>query len=147
MQQASAESVLALGQMHGHRKGRHADRRFPFPRCQQRPPFYKILPCSHKDVGAGGGGSVGEAGKVVGGVETFRDLSLVEELRKELEGRAEVGDLVSRSPAMRRIFDILPQAAAGESTVNPIRKRFRIRARSSSSSVGPSRAMSARMST
>jgi len=58
-----------------------------------------------------------EAGKVVGGVETFRDLSLVEELRKELEGRAEVGDLVSRSPAMRRIFDILPQAAAGESTV------------------------------
>ena len=57
------------------------------------------------------------AGRVVGGVETFRDLSLVEELRRELEGRFELGDLVSRSPAMRRIFDLLPQAAASESTV------------------------------
>jgi len=58
-----------------------------------------------------------ERGEVVGGVETFRDLSLVEELRNELAGRTEVGDLVSRSPAMRRIFDVLPQAAASESTV------------------------------
>jgi len=58
-----------------------------------------------------------ERGEVVGGVETFRDLSLVEELRHELEGRTQVGDLVSRSPAMRGIFDVLPQAAASESTV------------------------------
>ncbi|MFO8015277.1 MAG: sigma 54-interacting transcriptional regulator [Phycisphaerae bacterium] len=58
-----------------------------------------------------------ERGEVVGGVETFRDLSLVEELRSELAGRIQVGDLVSRSPAMRGIFDILPQAAASESTV------------------------------
>jgi PAS domain S-box-containing protein len=56
-------------------------------------------------------------GKVVGGVETFRDLSLVEELRKELEGRFELGDMVSRSPAMRRLFDLLPQVAASGSTV------------------------------
>jgi len=58
-----------------------------------------------------------ERGEVVGGVETFRDLSLVEQLRKELEGRVEVGDLVSRSPAMRDIFEMLPQAADSESTV------------------------------
>jgi PAS domain S-box-containing protein len=58
-----------------------------------------------------------EDGEVVGGVETFRDLSLVEELRSELAGRTQVGDLVSRSPAMRGIFEILPQAAASESTV------------------------------
>jgi len=56
-------------------------------------------------------------GKVVGGVETFRDLSLVEELRKELQGRFELGDMVSRSPAMRRLFDLLPQVAASGSTV------------------------------
>lgn len=56
-------------------------------------------------------------GKVVGGVETFRDLSLVEELRKELEGRFELGDMVSRSPAMRRLFDLLPQVAVSGSTV------------------------------
>ncbi len=56
-------------------------------------------------------------GRVIGGAETFRDLSLVEELRKELEGRFRIGDLVSRSPAMRRIFEILPQVAANDSTV------------------------------
>jgi PAS domain S-box-containing protein len=56
-------------------------------------------------------------GRVIGGAETFRDLSLVEELRKELEGRFQVGDLVSRSAAMRRVFDVLPQLAASDSTV------------------------------
>jgi PAS domain S-box-containing protein len=56
-------------------------------------------------------------GRMVGGVETFRDLSLEEELRKELEGRVQIGDLVSRSPSMRKIFDILPQVAESSSTV------------------------------
>jgi PAS domain S-box-containing protein len=58
-----------------------------------------------------------EAGRVVGGAETFRDLSAVEELRKELSGRFEIGDFVSRSPALRRVFDILPQVAASDCTV------------------------------
>lgn len=56
-------------------------------------------------------------GRIAGGVETFRDLSLVEELRKELAGRFEVGDLVSRSAAMRNIFDVMPQIAASEAAV------------------------------
>ncbi len=58
-----------------------------------------------------------ENGNVVGGVETFRDLTLVEELRKELEGRFQMGDMISRSVSMRGIFDILPQVAASDSTV------------------------------
>ena len=58
-----------------------------------------------------------EQGRVIGGVETFRDLSVVEELRKELEGRFEVGDMVSRSAGMRKVFEVLPQVAASESTV------------------------------
>jgi PAS domain S-box-containing protein len=56
-------------------------------------------------------------GEVLGGVETFRDMSLVEELRKELEGRFQVGDIVSRNPGMHRIFRILPQVAESDSTV------------------------------
>lgn len=56
-------------------------------------------------------------GKVIGGAETFRDLSVIEELRKELEGRFQIGDLISRSASLRRIFDILPVVAAGDSTV------------------------------
>ncbi len=54
---------------------------------------------------------------VLGGVETFRDMSVVEELRRELDARCEVGDMVSRSPAMHRIFKILPQVAQSDSTV------------------------------
>ncbi len=56
-------------------------------------------------------------GRVVGGAETFRDLSLVEALRQELEGRVRAGDLVSRSPLMQRVFDVLPAVAASPSTV------------------------------
>ena len=52
-----------------------------------------------------------EDGNVMGGVETFRDLSVVEELRKELQDKYTFEDIVGRSPAMRRIFDILPQIA------------------------------------
>ena len=58
-----------------------------------------------------------EKGNVLGGVETFRDMSLVEELRKELDARHQVGDMVSRSPSMHKIFKILPQVAQSDSTV------------------------------
>ena len=56
-------------------------------------------------------------GKVLGGVETFRDMSLVEELRKELEGRFQVSDMVSRNPGMHKVFRILPQVAESGTTV------------------------------
>ena len=56
-------------------------------------------------------------GKILGGVETFRDQSLVEELRKELDHRFQIGDMISRSPAMEKIFSILPQVAESDSTV------------------------------
>jgi PAS domain S-box-containing protein len=58
-----------------------------------------------------------QKGNIVGGAETFRDLRVVEELRKELSGRFQLGDLVSRSASMRRLFDIIPQVAASDSTV------------------------------
>ena len=56
-------------------------------------------------------------GKVVGGAETFRDLREVEALRFELEGRHRVGDMVSRSPLMQRVFEVLPAIAASHSSV------------------------------
>jgi PAS domain S-box-containing protein len=57
------------------------------------------------------------AGNVIGGVETFRDLSLVEELRKEIHARYSFADIIGRSPPMRRLFDILPQVATSDSSV------------------------------
>ena len=56
-------------------------------------------------------------GKVAGGAETFRDLSLIEELRKEISGRFQVGDIFSRSESMRRVLDVLPRIAESESTI------------------------------
>lgn len=58
-----------------------------------------------------------EHGRISGGAETFRDLSVEEELRKELEGRIQVGDLVSHSPSMRHIFELLPHIASSDATV------------------------------
>ena len=58
-----------------------------------------------------------EQGKILGGVETFRDHSLVEELRRELSGSFTVGDMVSRSKVMKKIFNILPQIAESDSSV------------------------------
>ena len=58
-----------------------------------------------------------ETGKVIGGVETFRDMTLVEELRKELDSRLQVGDMSSKNASMHRIFDILPRVAESDSTV------------------------------
>ncbi len=58
-----------------------------------------------------------ENGDVLGGVETFRDLSLVDDLRKELEAKYSFADIVGRSPAMRQVFQILPQVAESDSTV------------------------------
>jgi PAS domain S-box-containing protein len=58
-----------------------------------------------------------DTGRLVGGVETIRDLSQVEELRKELEARYSLGDIIGRSSAMRELFGMLPAVAASNSTV------------------------------
>lgn len=56
-------------------------------------------------------------GAVVGGVETFQDLSQIEELRKDLADRHTFEDIVGRSAAMTRLFEVLPQIAESSSTV------------------------------
>ncbi len=55
--------------------------------------------------------------RVIGGVETFQDLTQVEQLRKELYGRYTFEDIVGRSPAMMRLFEVLPLVAESGSTV------------------------------
>ncbi len=56
-------------------------------------------------------------GNVIGGVEMFQDLSQVEQLRKELQSRHTFEDIVGRSSAMMRLFEILPLIAESSSTV------------------------------
>lgn len=56
-------------------------------------------------------------GEVLGAVETFRDLSAIERLRKELDQRYSIEDIISKNPEIHKLFTILPDIAESESTV------------------------------
>jgi PAS domain S-box-containing protein len=56
-------------------------------------------------------------GEIVGGVETFQDLTQIEQLQKQLESRYRFEDIIGRSPAMQQLFELLPQVADSASTV------------------------------
>lgn len=56
-------------------------------------------------------------GRVLGGVEMFRDLSAVTELRKRLLGSYVFEDIVSKSSVMQRIFEMIPLVANSQSNV------------------------------
>lgn len=56
-------------------------------------------------------------GRVLGAVETFRDLSAIENLRKQLEKSYSYEDIVTKSPKILKMLAILPDVAESESTV------------------------------
>jgi len=56
-------------------------------------------------------------GKTVGGVETFRDLSDIEELRRELSRQYSFGDIISKNHEIVKLFGVLPDIARSSSTV------------------------------
>ena len=56
-------------------------------------------------------------GKLIGGVESFRDLRHVEELRKEIEKTYTFEDIISKNGKIKHILDILPTIALNESSV------------------------------
>jgi len=58
-----------------------------------------------------------EKGNLIGGVETFRDISDIEELRKTLESKYNYQDIVSKNKVMQEIISILPDIAESDSSV------------------------------
>ncbi|MCD6296676.1 MAG: sigma 54-interacting transcriptional regulator [Deltaproteobacteria bacterium] len=56
-------------------------------------------------------------GRSIGGVETFRDLTVVNKLRKALLKQHSFEDIVSKNGKMLELFSILPQIAESSSTV------------------------------
>lgn len=58
-----------------------------------------------------------QKGKIIGGVETFRDLSAIETLRRELSRQYTFGDIVSKSEYILKILTLLPSIAESNSTV------------------------------
>jgi len=58
-----------------------------------------------------------EAGGIIGAVETFRDVSELEELRRWADSRLAPKDIVGRHPRIREILSFLPDVAESESPV------------------------------
>ncbi|EAT15062.1 sigma-54-dependent Fis family transcriptional regulator [Desulfuromonas acetoxidans] len=58
-----------------------------------------------------------ERGDVIGGVETFRDLSQLRALANEVQKQFSFHDMISRNPRMQQLFDILPDVANSDATV------------------------------
>lgn len=56
-------------------------------------------------------------GNVIGGVVTFRDFSLIEELSHRVQGIASFEDIISRNRKMRDVISIIPRIAESDSTV------------------------------
>lgn len=56
-------------------------------------------------------------GRIIGGVESFRDLRVVEELGRQAREQDSFSDIIGRSGRMREVFDLVPVVAASDSTV------------------------------
>ena len=58
-----------------------------------------------------------DKGRLIGGVETFRDLSELKKLRREIYKSHSFEDIVSKNHLMLQLFSILPQVADSSSTI------------------------------
>jgi PAS domain S-box-containing protein len=56
-------------------------------------------------------------GQVIGGVETFRDMTVIARLRQELTRRHTFDDILSKNDRILKLFTLLPQIAESDSTV------------------------------
>ncbi|MFP3983623.1 MAG: sigma 54-interacting transcriptional regulator [Desulfurivibrionaceae bacterium] len=59
---------------------------------------------------------VDHEGNIIGGVETFRDLTAITKLRQELSQQYTFDEIISKSPAMQKLFKLLPAVANSNST-------------------------------
>jgi PAS domain S-box-containing protein len=58
-----------------------------------------------------------EKGTIVGGLTTFHDLTLVQQLKQAMRDRYTFHDMIGKSPAMQKIFDMINVVAATDATV------------------------------
>jgi PAS domain S-box-containing protein len=58
-----------------------------------------------------------EKGAVIGGLTTFHDLTLVHQLKQATEDRYTFYDMIGKSPAMQRVFDMVQVVAVTDATV------------------------------
>lgn len=56
-------------------------------------------------------------GRITGAVESIRDLSMVYTLKEEIQKKYSFENMISRSPGMQRLFEIVTDVAKSEATV------------------------------
>ena len=56
-------------------------------------------------------------GRIIGGVEIFRDLSKIKELTEKLEGKYSFQNIIGKNHRMQEIYDLLHPVAQSKSTV------------------------------
>jgi len=56
-------------------------------------------------------------GRLLGGVEVFKDLSQIALLRRRLEGQHRLEDVIGKSQPMERVLELIPLVAASDATV------------------------------
>ncbi len=57
-----------------------------------------------------------EKNNIIGGVETFRDLTTEEVLRKKLEGKYSFYDIITRNHKMQKLLNLIPTIAESDAT-------------------------------
>ena len=60
---------------------------------------------------------IDENGEVIGGVETFRDLSVLKQLRDELKGKYSFRNIIGKNPGMQKIYNLIEVVSNSNSTV------------------------------
>ena len=58
-----------------------------------------------------------EKGTIVGGLTTFHDLTLMQQLKQAMSDRYTFHDMIGRSPAIQKIFDMINVVAATDATI------------------------------
>ena len=58
-----------------------------------------------------------EKGIIVGGLTTFHDLTLVQQLKQAMRDRYTFHDMIGKSPAMQKIFDMINVVATTDATI------------------------------
>jgi PAS domain S-box-containing protein len=58
-----------------------------------------------------------EKGTIVGGLTTFHDLTLMQQLKQAMSDRYTFHDMIGRSPAIQKIFDMIDVVAATDATI------------------------------
>ncbi len=58
-----------------------------------------------------------EQGRVIGGLATIQDVSLIDQLQRAISSKYTFGDMIGKDPSMQRILEIVPVIADSDATV------------------------------